>query len=231
MKNVLIISMFIVVIFYKNGNVYAQTDSIKVEYKQESIDSSDYAVRRNYKYLNISLKEERNLIKLGFKPFVMKYEDTYQLSTSFLFEKKLFPEWSVIAEFQYSLVYYKSTSFSTARKLNIGARYYYGMNNKIQQGKNANNFNGNYFEVSVNSIPPFNTSRTGAAPISERRPQGTAIQLSWGIQRRLNNFLFFDTKILGGCVLTPDIGFPMNPYWFLGLDCTIGFGHNIKKRK
>ncbi len=232
--------MFLAVFLYKNDNVYAQTDSLKVDYRQESIDSSDYSLKRNYKYLNISLKEEKNLLKFGFKPFTLLAREDFQFATSIVFEKKIYPEWSVLFELEnsfgiYESVFHHSKIISMTNTLNVGARYYYGMNRKIKQGKTANNFNGNFLELSINSIPPLNHSKGKLDPegdnyYNQSKLQGTAIQLSWGIQRRLNNFLFFDAKVFADCLVNPFPGTGEKPVWHIGFDCTIGFGHNIKRK-
>ncbi len=236
-------------IFYKNDCVYAQSDSLKVEYKQESTDSSNYSLKPKYKFLNLYLKEEKNLIKIGFKPLTMlyktSYSNSYMFAASFLFEKKLFTEWSIISEFEYSYGYCKYKMYTPegydkyyyhVKKtiLNVGVRHYYGMKKAIQQGNNGNNFNGSFFELSINSIPPFNykhsrqISGSGTTYYSDQI--ATKVQLAWGIQRKLSNFAFLDTKMHVGYNVYTDPNWIYSKPWYVGLDFTIGFGYNIKRK-
>lgn len=242
MKNVLGLSILFAIALSSSNNVLAQTDSVKIEYRQERIDSSDYNLRSKYRYLDINLKEEKNILKIGFKPFTLMSGDYYQFAANVLFEKKIFPEWSMISEFELSFVNNRTDFLNfhdmknRSYKLNIGARYYYGMEKAIREGNSANNFNGNYFEFSVMSIPPISYLTTtmfndylNQQETSTRRHK-TALQIAWGIQRRLNNYAFFDTKINVGCKVYPISELDFNELWYVGLDFTIGFGYNFKHK-
>lgn len=241
MRKGLAFSILLVITLCNNVDVYAQPDSVKVEYRQESIDSSDYSVRRKYLYLDINQKEEKNLLKLGFKPLTLISGKSYQFATNVLFEKKIFPEWSLISEFELSFIsqsidFFDARDRSKSYKFNIGARYYYGMKKAIREGNSANNFNSNYFELSVMSIPPLSSVTTTVSnnmlsqDLTSTKFHKTALQLAWGIQRRLNNYTFFDTKINVGCKVYPITELDFNELWYVGLDFTIGFGYNMKRK-
>ena len=224
--------MFSIIAFLKNGNIYAQSDSVKVEYKQESIDSSSFTNKFKYKYLDIKLKEEKNLLKIGIRPLSLELKErNVSINTYVIFEKKISPEWSVIFENAFVYEHFNSVE-QFSNSIDLGTRYYYGMKKAIQKKISGNNFNRNYFELMAYGIPSIDN-------MIEKRQDGTFYQasgcryslfnsaaISWGIQRRLNNYTFFDTKISAG------YNFKTNKHYdeglFVGVSFIIGFGWNIK---
>ncbi len=253
MKKILVVLIFIIVSLSNNDNVYAQTDSTKVEYKQENIDSSDFSLRRKYKYLDIILKEEKNLFKIGIQPSVYYTERNFKLLPHIVFEKKISTEWSIIIEdiIEYSINnsvntmiynnYYLLKDKALKNSLNFGTRYYYGMKKSVQKKISGNNFNSNYFEFNVSSFPTIKKyDRTFKEQIDNDNynlipNSGTSIsfdefstQVSWGVQRRLNNYSFIDAKFLVNC--QPMINSRIRTGdWYIGINIIFGFGFNIKR--
>lgn len=227
--------IFVIVSLSKTDNVFSQSDSMKVEYRQESSDSSDYFKKIKYKYLNIKLKEEKNLIKIGVRPFSLELkENNISVNTIISFEKKISPEWSIILDdvFTYGR-FHSSKEFTNS--LDIGTRYYYGMNRAIQKGISGNNFNRNYFEFSVNGLPSIDNQHqekpdgTNYKPTSNRIIFFKSAGMAWGIQRRLNDYTYFDTKISAGYFYKPGT-YIDNRGVYVGVNFIIGFGYNIKHK-
>ncbi len=253
MKKTVILFFLLIIAFCKNENVYAQSDSLKVEYKQESIDSSDFAVRRKYKYLDIILKDEKNLIKVGLQPSILYTEMKFKIVPHIIFEKKISPEWSIIIEdvIEFSTdnnVIGRSAGYNTdlveskvfKNTLNFGTRYYYGMKKAIQKKTSGNNFNSNYFELNVSSFPSIerynNTFKEQIDMYNYKltTSSGTyvsfdefATQVSWGIQRRLSNYSFVDAKLYMNFVPLPGM---RSDSWKVGIDIIFGFGYNVKHK-
>lgn len=243
MKKVLILLIFVIISLCKNDNVFAQSDSLKVEYKQESIDSSDFAVRRKYKYLDIILKDEKNLIKIGVQPSIFYTDNTFELIPHLIFEKKISPAWSLIFDNEIGYSYNRFSNSSVNDKifkfsLNIGTRYYYGINKAIQKKISGNNFNRNYFEFNITGFPSIqkykktylesNGNGNNTIPLSGTQiTYLTSAQISWGIQRRLSNYTFIDAKMLVGNNLQ-DYIVDSGSQWFVGLNIIFGFGYNVK---
>lgn len=249
MKKVLILLIFIIVSISKNDNVFAQSDSIKVEYKQESIDSSDFAVRRKYKYLDIILKDEKNLIKVGIQPSILYTEMKFKITPHIIFEKKISPEWSIIFEDvvdflidnKFNHNYYLSDNKVFKNTINFGTRYYYGMKKAIQKKISGNNFNSNYFEFNISGpsierykktyVAQFGTYNYRLIPFSgtEIKYFPSGANVSWGLQRRLNNYSFIDAKMVAGFSMDWDPSIGADP-WYVGINIIFGFGHNIKRK-
>jgi hypothetical protein len=256
MKKLLLISSLFFVSFCSSNDVFAQSDSVKVEYKQESIDSTSFFQRRKYKYLDIKLKDEKNLIKLGVDPAIIYTEMRFNIKPRITFEKKINPSWSLIVEDVMEYLYSndprmlneddspvhicKESIFSNS--FNIGTRYYYGMKKAIREKTSGNNLNGNYFELTINGFPTithYNVDRFLEPNypyvimlLPEKRTEiynYFSFRLSWGIQRRLSNFSFIDAKAFinyGDVVNSTYRTGPVS----VGIDINIGFGYNIKSK-
>lgn len=174
------IGLFIAISF---GN--AQIDSSRVNYSEELKDSSDYKFRRTYQYLDINLKNERMLFKLS--PGYSFSHDRLNLNVNLGIERKVEKSFSIIVTNQ---LYYQTTEkydnyyFNT---IGTGFRYYSSLKKRINQGISGNNLNGLYFEFGLNNIVTFFSLSNEI--IFFRLPDPS---FSFGIQRRLNNWSFFD---------------------------------------
>ncbi|MFN4144294.1 MAG: hypothetical protein ACK4GN_00605 [Runella sp.] len=113
------------------------------------------------------------------------------------FEYKISPSFSVLAGGSFS-------SYSSLSGLigNVygGTRYYYDMKKRMEEGKNANNFTGNYFGI-MGLYYLNRRSRRDYFPSEWGRWSNVenSIELQWGMQRRFFNRGFADFGLsLGG---------------------------------
>ena len=186
MKKLLVVSVFLIIAFFRHEPAHAQKEYSKVNNELQGIDSSEYSLRHKYKYLEIILKDEKNLLKVGYNPSFLESggiiadPQFIKLPIDIAFEKKIFLEWSLIAEYQisYRIGYQKQIG---SYSLNMGARYYYGMKKAYKEGNSGNNVNSHYLELSINGIPAVSTK--------------ASYIIAWGIQQRLNKYTFIDTKV------------------------------------
>jgi len=257
MKKVLVILILVIVSLCNNDKVCAQTDSSKVEYKQESPDSSDFFQRRKYKYLDIKLKDEKNLLKFGVDPAIIYTEMRFNIKPRITFEKKINASWSLIFEDVMDYTFDRSLRTSNvnddpyvhvkkisrfSNSFNFGTRYYYGMKRGIREKTSGNNLNGNYFEFTMNGFPTITHYNDDyfVDPDSpfviilkpEKRTETYnyfSLRLSWGIQRRLSNFSFIDAKAFINYGDVVNSSFRTGPV-SVGLDINIGFGYSFKRK-
>lgn len=247
MKKALSILIFITIFLGKNENISAQTESIKVEYKQESIDSSDYKLRRKYKYLDIIMKDEKNLFKIGVQNTMIFTENQIELMPHLIFEKKVSPAWSLVFDNEVGFnltqddgVRYNIKTYKYS--LNIGTRYYYGIKKAIREKTSGNNFNHNYFEFNIAGFQYIeksngtlkskyadNPNMSGSVYYHEML---SSIQISSGLQRRLSNYSFIDAKLTlgwGGSRLNLHSNEPYTE-WYAGLNLLFGFGYSARSK-
>jgi hypothetical protein len=184
-------------------DVMGQNDSIKVEYTEENTDKSDYKFKERYKYLQRRMIEEKSLFKISLLDFNLNINDQGQYLTHhsrgnvLAYERKLCASFSFLYQ---NLNYFTISPFLFAgtprahilNSSSIGARYYYDQRKKIRQGKSANNFSGNYLSLYFDNIIQIrvNYLKTDVdQPISK-----PAVNLLYGIQRRLGQFGYFDVN-------------------------------------
>ena len=146
--------------------VYAQSDSVRTEYKTEDEQISKSEIQRVIRYITRANIEEKTLIKLGGIPSGTPFSQTGNsssigLNTELSVERKVSPSFSILFGFdnQFSVASYKRVSplyptsnpewrtdrsalFNSSAKL--ATRYYYNMAARIKRGKSANNFSGTY---------------------------------------------------------------------------------------
>jgi hypothetical protein len=229
---------------FNSGKIMAQADTVKIEYSEELKDSSDYNYKLKYKYLNYNLVEERNLLTLDLAQVNYGYDDGYRnlgisinrtslllVSTGFSYEHKITPAWAVGITnnfyYQRNGEFYKAFKNST----DIVVRYFYNKKNEIRNKYSANNFNGNYLGASLSgfhyiynkytnydtSIGDFRTSR------AEKFGYEPGITLYWGINTRINKFLFFDFAPYVGYSFDKD-HFRHNYQFGIRLKAALGYG-------
>lgn len=252
MKKLLLISALFLVSFCNSNDILAQSDSVKVEYKQESVDSTNFFQRRKYKYLDIRLKDEKNLFKIGVDPLLIYEEMKFNIKTHIIFEKKIRTEWSLIFEDVVEFSIDNSVkdldspndnllkSRTLKNTINFGTRYYYGMKRAIREKTSGNNFNSNYFEFTLCAFPSFyrynQTYSNWTDPQTNEiyRKKGSMLdfeqmvtKLSWGLQRRLGNYSFVDAKLYTKFLIVPGLG---SDNWGVGIDIVFGFGYNFKRK-
>lgn len=257
MKKLLLISALFLVSFCNSNDILAQSDSVKVEYKQESVDSTNFFQRRKYKYLDIVMKDEKSLIKAGIDPAIIYTEMRFNIKPRITFEKKVSPSWSLIFEDVMDYTFDRALRTSNvnddpyvhvkkisrfSNSFNFGTRYYYGMKRGIREKTSGNNLNGNYFEFTMNGFPTIThynddyfVDPDSPYVIFLKPGKRTetynyfSLRLSWGIQRRLSNFSFIDAKAFINYGDVVNSTFRTGPL-SVGLDINIGFGYNFKKK-
>lgn len=163
-------------------SVLAQ-DSTQVTYSQEL----DTLVNQRFidRYENVFLTKvpTRHLVKFGFanlsgSPFQTNkgLDDSYQIG----YEYKLFPVISVgVSATMDQLFPYESTTHTkknTTYSVGGVIRWYYDMGRRMREGKNANNFNGNYFALVADNFIRFDEPEENKL---------TKIGIEFGIQRRI----------------------------------------------
>ena len=148
-------------------------------------------------------REDRDLWKLGLNNFTVS--TGYQRYGAHLaYERKLGrPAWSALGEVSPSLLrhyraYYPPSGSSYRTTFNVRAqlagRYYYNLERRIRQGRNAGNFSANYLSLALGagfgrfSDTPFSQDTYGRQFVS------TELALLYGMQRRLGQHGFIDAN-------------------------------------
>jgi hypothetical protein len=182
--------------------VSAQEEKVTVETSEEAMDSSRFSrLLRSYNQLIRVREEERVLLKvdlLGPALYALSLggkNDSTPRNVSNLvrisLEKKIRPD----------LAWIVSTTIRAdpqrVQEVGVGGglRYYYNLNRRILQGKSANNFSANYLTGQV-------TGRTRM----HRDGQQVALQLLYGIQRRIFSWAYvdFNTGLSGRLLKFPE---------------------------
>lgn len=208
-----------IIIWSSVNQLFAQTDSMKISYGQERADSSDYNYHRKYQYLDINLKDETKMFKIAIPTFSLAHNNdpiattpsSEDFSFYFEYERKINQAWSVIVSNSNSLGVSATTSITT--DLNWGVRYYINMAEQIKHGTRGNNCNGiyvgfflldlNQFQYTQNYVV-VNPTKYNYYHLSNFSAliQAPTFDLDLGLQKRLNNFSFINTKIY--LEFTPD---------------------------
>lgn len=115
----------------------------------------------------------------------------------FSVERKLSPGFSINATYAYGFGYNSFFRFSTIggvytnnlarHEFLIEPRWYFGMKKRIEQGKGANNFSGNYFGLELR-----HGRRQNAAEDNLPTVEFNAASLRFGLQRRVFKHGYFD---------------------------------------
>ncbi|RAK02441.1 hypothetical protein LX87_00561 [Larkinella arboricola] len=207
--------------------LYAQSaQAQQTTYSQEDSTVTTSELKRAYQYITRANVEEKTLIKVGFWPNAGDRDYTGRpsfrigLNADVSVERKITPSFSLLAgaDFmlrynrfnQFAVPFYNGNDFNDTDKIfrafvyaKVGARYYYGMAKRIQEGKSANNFSGNYVGLqltkglSARVIQHIYDTKTGASVRTENGDYGSAynaplLSAMWGMQRRLGRRGFVD---------------------------------------
>ena len=255
-------ALVLILILGYSAKAYPQGNSTGVTYSSESSDSSDFNYHRKYQYLDINLKEETNMFKIAVPTFSITHYTKDENSDTknnygilFSFEKKLNPEWSVYVENSnnYTRIASALQTQTFELALNWGLRYYFLMKNRIKEGVSGNNCNGVYIDFTVNrlnrykyiDIKVIENSRKFA--ISDARIFNTPdLTLNLGLQKRLNNFSYIDSRLFfsytlnrkeyqwdtptesNNYALNKQLSSPLS-YFVFGVEFKIGLGWGWKK--
>jgi hypothetical protein len=168
----------------------AQEEKVTFQTGEEEMDTSRFAgLLRTYNQVIRAQEEELTLIKLDLlgpalyafsfggdnDSAVRNVSNVVRLAV----ERKFRPDWSWIAG---------TTLRADPRQvrevgLHGGVRYYYNLNRRILKGKSANNFSANYLGAQL-----------AARTRPRRDQQQVALQLLYGIQRRMYRWAYLDVN-------------------------------------
>jgi len=184
-------------------------DTIKKEYYEENQARADYYKRKEkYDYVTRAKIEELSMFKIGLTatPLQFSKDRLGLIWLSIGYEKKIRPDFSILGNLNAMLIpFYKDEAIFN---LNLSGRYYYNMEEKIWEGKSANNLSANYVSA---LIPLYGVIYTGGFnpgiyPL---------VEALYGIQRRLGHLCYVDGNI--------GVGLSLNqPEIVLNLDFGLG---------
>ena len=186
----------VVLLFIVNWNASkAQNDSTSIEITEEISALKDYNFKQKYDYLNINLKEEKTVLKLGMPTQqLINIGDYLQFSHFEIYpgiETKLSPSVSIYLGLAYLFInqYHTSGWDATVNslKIDIESRYYINMKNRIDRGIHANNISGSY--VSLRYCPPNINLAKDVFDVEHEIVTGTI-----GYQKRLTNLIYMDAQ-------------------------------------
>jgi hypothetical protein len=186
------------------------TDSIRVDYATDTAwvtttqpANSPRRVRVWYRRFIRAQHQELTLVKLTALPFFgggAVSGSYWGYNAHMGIERKLSPAFSVNVE---NLIYYQNFrryADHVYMRAMVGGRWYYRMNQRIAQGLSANNLSSNY--LSINALVPvwrqftLTSDATLRNPLAQSllnaQPEPGALLLTWGIQRRLGRYGYFD---------------------------------------
>ena len=210
---------------YRAAAQTTPADSARVSYGEEVLAQP---LRVDTVALRVQ-REDRDLWKLGLNNFTLN--SGYQrYGVHLAYERKLGrPAWSVLGEVSPSLLryyrYYSGPFGSSYRttfnvRAQLAGRYYYNLERRIRQGRNAGNFSANYLSLALGA----GFGRTSDTPfdqlVSGRHFANTQVAFLYGIQRRLGQHGFIDVN--AGLVKTLTNQYPFNNRVFLGASLRVG---------
>ena len=174
-QGILFVSMF------NTFHLFAQ-DTIKTS---SSVEFEEFVKQRFIdKYENVFMTKipSKHMLKvnLAFNPSNFRsfnQTDIQNITYEIGYEYKVLPAFSVALNFAATNPYYFNSHWQAALAVNAQVRWYYEMNKRIRQGKNANNFSGNYVAAIVEKRWRYDH---GAIPLS-------GIGIEFGMQRRFLN--------------------------------------------
>jgi hypothetical protein len=170
--------------------VQAQEEKVTLQTREEEMDTSRFTgLLRTYNQVIRAQEEELTLVKLdlvGPVLYALSFgggNDSAARNVSnvvrLAVERKFRPDWSWIV----GTALQADTRRVRDVGLSGGVRYYYNLNRRILKGKSANNFSANYLSAQA-------TGRTRP----RRNQQQVAVQLLYGIQRRLLGWAYLDVN-------------------------------------
>ncbi len=215
------LSLFLYSTFYLLSYTFAQTDSVRITHTQETGTLEKQRFIDQYDYVFMTKEPTKWMVKgygnvnnlLGSEIFQGGYiKRTVDFRVGV--ERKLSPSFSIaieaarnpISTFRKNGFFDYSDYYSTSRKRWVTSaelRWYYDMASRIRQGKNSNNFSGNYLSLryervwqNENSVATgfsgthgkWNTDYFGSYYHSQ-------LSLNYGIQRRFFRYGLIDFSI------------------------------------
>lgn len=192
---VLILILFFLVLVCSDS--FGQSDSIHIETEIIDFNENSY-FKHKYNYLDIALKDENKLLKIGIQPF--KPNDQFDFSVLILhagYESKVARSFSIVNEVNSTMTWYKGKS-THLTGYSLGVRYYYLKANQLKEKTSGNNCNGPYLQCISRDLLSLQTERI---KIKNNKYLDRNIDLSFklevgaGIQQRLNRKLYFDANV------------------------------------
>lgn len=176
-----LVFLFSTIIFW-GMDAYAQDEKAKTQHSEEEfkLDTMpEKTLGKKYNYTNRAQEEKTQMIKLCFSASAnINLLPSPNIIPYVAFEKKMATEWSYLAG--------GGIGLGPNGKLDGAVRYYYGLSNRIKKGKSVNNFSANYFSIQGSLL--YNNLGTNL----NNNPIKSQAQLLYGVQRRLNKYLFID---------------------------------------
>jgi len=208
-RNIINRLMLMLVAIFSSLCVFAQNDTIRVEvlptnaiinsYSIQSPDSiliesqpaTDSYYNLKYEYLDMLLRDETRLFKLGISPFKPneKYDFSILLS-QLAYERKYNSTLAGIVELNQELMLLKQGSIFI-NSFDIGIRAYLNKKKQIRKGISGNNCNGIYAGSKLSSLLQAVTQFTDESHDTyvSFRPMP---ELNIGIQQRISNLFYVD---------------------------------------
>ena len=188
----------------------AQTapDTARVRYSEDTVTepgAPPTPLGEAYSKLVRLQTEEQSIWKLGLNNFNGIFEDLAD-STSYyqrygvylIYERKLRPNVSVMAELSPDFTRYRRTISEPLRKgfsvrSQVAGRYYYNLSRRIRKGKSASNFSANYLSLAVSTGYGRRSHETPFHYYNTSKPFVRAdMAVLYGLQRRLGRYGFID---------------------------------------
>ncbi|MBW3130695.1 hypothetical protein [Hymenobacter profundi] len=170
--------------------VFAQTtsDSTRLRYSEEVVSQP---MRVDTAALRVQ-REDHALWKLGLNNITLRGYQRY--GVHLIYERKVGrPAWSVMGEMSPSLLRFSGNHFSMRTQL--AGRYYYNLERRIRQGRNAGNFSANYFSVALGAGIGHYSDLPFYLAATDRHWVRVQAALLYGMQRRLGRHGFFDVNV------------------------------------
>jgi hypothetical protein len=218
MKHLLLIPVMSIFLGTSFVTVFAQNDTIKVSYSEESPDSVNYNFKRKYQYIDLNMRNEKDLLKFGIAPFHTSLDESITLDFRIGYERKLNSSFSIdLTTFNHIYKFvYKMDEWTTDGTLSL--RYYYGMKKKIKDGVSGDNLNHNFYRFGITSTIYYE---------GENSYPPAYIDFGWGLQRRLGQFGYFN----GIFSLNKGVKNTLDTQWVFMIDLEIGLGFNLIHKK
>ncbi len=184
-----------------------------LQYSQESGTLQKQRFIDQYDYVFMTKEPTRWMLKAGLEQ-TLNYSNIKN-STGIGVEYKLSPSFSLGVN--YTIVNNGNRPEFNNIKREIMGRWYYDMKRRIDKGKSANNFSGNYFELNYGRIVPRykDSFYGGFEPLKYE-----LVNLSYGIQRRFFNYGWsdFSLSIQHFRILSNTVIYSNSPFSYGGIN-------------
>jgi hypothetical protein len=197
-----IVTKLILALYFSGTSIRVvaqQPDTVRTEYNQV-VDSTSRQVLDNkgkYRFNKLmrTSHAEKTLIKVGYwgiPPILNSFEPTI--------EHKLATSWSIGGGASITHIWLPRFSRGVGVGTKVYGRYYYNMKRRIRQGRSADNLIGSYLELSSGKgiFGKATLFRGNTIDVQEKEKVKVLVPdliLSWGNQKRLGRFGYFDMAL------------------------------------